>query len=130
MIWCEPGTFMMGSSVIEIGRELNDRGGKMWDETWGNSIVSSNANYNWDGFYSTGKDFKQTRNIGQYARNPWGFFDMHGNVVEFWNDWMGEYPTGAVTDPAGSSSPSRRVRRGGSWELYAHGVRSAKRSGD
>ena len=42
----------------------------------------------------TGNDFKQTRDVGQYAANPWGFFDMHGNVWEWTADWyQAAYPT-------------------------------------
>ena len=48
-----------------------------------------NANYNWDGGATTGNDFKQTRGVGQYAANPWGFFDMHGSVWEWTADWYG-----------------------------------------
>ena len=61
----------------------------------GATIASSNANYNWDGGGNDGNDFKQTRDVGQYAANPWGFFDMHGNARE----WC--CPTGTgLTRPA------------------------------
>ncbi|MEC9123447.1 MAG: SUMF1/EgtB/PvdO family nonheme iron enzyme, partial [Verrucomicrobiota bacterium] len=48
------------------------RAGTTTAYSWGNTIASSNANYNWDGVYNTGSDFKQTRDVGQYAANPWG----------------------------------------------------------
>jgi formylglycine-generating enzyme required for sulfatase activity len=98
--------------------------------SWGNDINSSRANYNWDGGGTTGNDFKQTRDVGQYAANPWGFFDMHGNVWEWTADWYdATYPTGnPVIDPVGPTSGSFRVTRGGSWydETY---LRSAMRNG-
>ena len=106
------------------------RAGTTTAYSWGATIVSSNANYNWDGGATTGNDFKQTRDVGQYAANPWGFFDMHGNVWEWTADrYQAAYPTGnPVIDPTGPASGSSRVRRGGSWTNDGPYLRSAKRT--
>ena len=87
------------------------RAGTTTAYSWGATIASSNANYNWDGGANDGNDFKQTRDVGQYAANPWGFFDMHGNVWEWTADWyQAAYPTGnPVVDPTGPASGSLRV---------------------
>jgi len=99
--------------------------------SWGDDINSSRANYNWDGDYNTGVDFKQTRDVAQYSANPWGFFDMHGNVWEWTADRYGaNYPAGnPLVDPTGEASGSLRVLRGGSWYNAGSGLRSAKRHG-
>ena len=53
--------------------EYASRAGTTTAYSWGNDINSSLANYNWDGGSNDGNDFKQTRDVGQYAANPWGF---------------------------------------------------------
>jgi formylglycine-generating enzyme required for sulfatase activity len=100
--------------------------------SWGDDINASRANYNWDGGATDGNDFKQTRDVGQYAANQWGFFDMHGNVWEWTADWYGAtYPTGnPLVDPTGEASGSNRVLRGGSWSSAGSILRSAKRYGN
>jgi formylglycine-generating enzyme required for sulfatase activity len=75
------------------------RAGTTTAYSWGNDINSSRANYNWDGGATTGIDFKQTRDVGMYDPNPWGFFDMHGNVWEWVYDWRADYPSGSQTEP-------------------------------
>ena len=87
------------------------RAGTTTAYSWGNTIASSNANWN------HGADPNQTVDVGQFSANPWGFFDMHGNVWEWTADWyQAAYPTGnPVADPSGPASGSYRVVRGGSW---------------
>jgi formylglycine-generating enzyme required for sulfatase activity len=106
------------------------RAGTTTAYSWGATIASSNANYNWDGGANDGSDFKQTRDVGQYAANPLGFFDMHGNVWEWTADWyQAAYPTGnPVVNPTGPASGSNRVKRGGSWINDGATLRSAKRN--
>jgi len=96
------------------------RAGTTTAYSWGVDINSSDANYN--------SNIGQTADVGQYSANPWGFFDMHGNVWEWTADWYAAYSSGAQTDPEGPATGSRRVLRGGS--LYDPGaiLRSAARS--
>ena len=103
------------------------RAGTTTTYPWGNDINSSLANYNWDGAHNSGNDFKETRDVGQYVANPWGFFDMQGNVWEWVSDWKANYLTGAQTDPEGPASGSHRCKRGGSWHDFGANLRSARR---
>ena len=80
------------------------RAGTTTKFSWGDSIAGTNANYSSSGYW-------HTRDVGLYAANPWGFFDMHGNVSEWTTDWYNAtYPTGdPVIDPSGPASGSVRV---------------------
>ena len=67
--------------------------------------------------------------VGSYLPNPWGLYDMHGNVREWTLDWWGASTgsTAAVTDPVGPAMGSECVNRGGSWDNHARNCRSAIR---
>jgi surface protein len=98
------------------------RAGTTTAYSWGDDINSTRANCNASGI-------NQTRDVGQYAANSWGFFDMHGNVHEWVFDrYESAYPTGSVSNPSGpSSSSGTRVHRGSSWPSHTALPRSARR---
>ena len=96
------------------------RAGTTTAYSWGDDGNASLGNSNQSGF-------SQTRDVGQYAPNAWGFFDMHGNIWEWVMDWKGNYLNGPQTDPTGPNSGSQRVSRGGSWQAGTAFLRSASR---
>jgi len=70
-----------------------------------------------------------TKPIGEKMPNPWGLYDMHGNVLEWCQDWFGSYSSNAVDDPTGPAKGSKRILRGGKWSGHASHCRSARRLG-
>ena len=75
-----------------------------------------------------GNSGRQTHPVGTKLPNPWGLYDMHGNVFEWCQAWYSDsLPGGSVTDPQGASSGTSRALRGGSWNDSAGVCRSAYR---
>ena len=73
---------------------------------------------------------RRTHPIKQKQANELGLYDMSGNVMEWCQDWYGNYSSSAQTNPKGPASGSRRVYRGGGWCLNAGRCRVSFRYGN
>jgi uncharacterized protein (TIGR02996 family) len=67
--------------------------------------------------------------VGRYPPNPFGLFDMNGNVWEWCLDFYSAayYKRSGRTDPPGPRRGTTRVLRGGDWSSPAGLARSADR---
>ena len=75
--------------------------------------------------------FKFTAPVGSYSPNPFGLYDMAGNVAEWVEDWMGYsyYRSSPKNDPKGPTPQDIKVMRGGGWLNNPGFLRSANRTG-
>jgi sulfatase modifying factor 1 len=106
------------------------RAGTTTPFSFGENITPEQVNYNGNHPYAGGAKgvyCQQTVPVGSLPANPWGLYEMHGNVWEWCADWYGDYPTTPQVDPCGAASGDARVLRGGSWLNFGWFVRSACR---
>ncbi|MGH6814968.1 MAG: SUMF1/EgtB/PvdO family nonheme iron enzyme [Hyphomicrobiaceae bacterium] len=102
---------------------------------WGSSISTAQANYNGNFTYGNGSkgEYRQrTLPVGSFEPNPWGLYQVHGNVREWCEDnWHDNYQ-GAPEDGSvwQGGNTSLRVVRGGSWFDVPRVLRAAFRNGD
>ncbi len=74
----------------------------------------------------------KTAEAGSRKPNPWGIYDMYGNVAEWCNDIFAAdyYKSSPASDPRGPKSGKERVLRGGSWNEPEEFFSSAMRAMD
>jgi len=106
------------------------RAGTTTPFSFGETITPEQVNYDGNVPYADEKKGwcrEKTVTVKSLPANPWGLYEMHGNVWEWCADWYDDYPSTPVTDPTGSDTGSSRVLRGGSWSNHGWRIRSANR---
>ena len=117
-----------GRLPTEAEWEYACRAGTATQFHWGDDEVKA-ADYAW-----YGEDWEKgsTHAVGEKLPNPWGLYDMTGNVWEWGQDIWHENYQGAPTNGSAwetGGEKGRRVIRGGSWSSIPEALRSAYRSG-
>jgi formylglycine-generating enzyme required for sulfatase activity len=142
----DPAVFITWGDVQDLVSKLNQAAGKAlfrlpseaeWEyacragtsSRWSFGDAESQlGQYAWYGPWYPGNEY--ARSVGGRLANPWGLYDMHGNVAEWVQDWFGPYGNAAQADPRGPSAGSFRVARGGSFAFPQADTRSANRYSD
>lgn len=96
----------------------------------GDSLTSKQA------YFGVEKNNSDSRNVklnigalpvGSFPPNPFGLYDMHGNIGELCSDWYGEYNLEEKSNPKGPETGQQKVLRGGGFWVSALQCRSASR---
>ena len=143
--WEDAGNFVQRLSKQESARSYRLPSESEWEYAcragtttaywFGDALNGDRANI--DGNYPFGTDKKgpyrqKTTVVDTFPANPFGLYDMHGNVWEWCIDWYDAeyYKRSPVEDPVNKIESQYRVLRGGSWSNSARSCRSAYRSRD
>lgn len=120
--------------LTEAEWEYAARAGTTTEYHFGDRITADQVNYNanqtWNGS-PKGTYRRQTTDVGTFPANPWGLFDVHGNVWEWCQDAWDEkiYAKSPDRDPVcNNDQTSDSVVRGGSWVSDPRYCRAAYRS--
>ncbi len=110
------------------------RGGTQTYFCFGDSLSPTQANFDGQfpfGNHPAARGLKKTTPVGSFPPNPFGLYDIHGNVWEWCADWLSGlyYQISPQRDPRGPSQGKYRVVRGGSWRNQAITCRSSYRNG-
>lgn len=133
LVWLSRKTAKTYRLPSEAEREYATRAGTTTPFWWGTSITTSQANYRGTEIYGDdgvrGEFRNQSLPVDSFAPNPWGLYQVHGNVSEWTEDCWHDNYIDAPTDGGAWISPdcNKHVRRGGSIGSPPSALRSASR---
>jgi formylglycine-generating enzyme required for sulfatase activity len=132
LAWLSRKTGKTYRLLTEAEWEYVARAGTTTAFWWGNSITPQQANYDASVSYAgspIGTKGGKTVEVGRYAPNAFGLYDVHGNVEEWVEDCWNVGYAGAPSEGSAwtSGDCAERVVRGGAWEMDPQYSRSANR---
>ena len=129
--------------LSEAEREYVTRAGTTTPFWWGSSITTKQANFNGivthdfevltgksDGGNAYGEYRGRTVPVDNFAPNPWGLYQVHGNIGEWVEDCWNDNYNGAPADGSSwlAGNCDLRVVRGGNFAKEAWDIRAASRA--
>ncbi len=129
--WLSKKTGKLYRLLSESEWEYVARAGTKTPFWWGSSISTEQANYDGSAYGGgeKGQYRQKTVPADMFEPNAWGLYQVHGNAFEWledcWNETYQYAPSDDWVRLAGNCS--RRVRRGGAWNVPAKMLRSAYR---
>jgi formylglycine-generating enzyme required for sulfatase activity len=107
------------------------RGGTTTAFSVGDKLGPKDAHFASPGAFGKSGGSGHTSPVGKTPANPFGLYDMHGNVQEWVSDWFDEYyyHDSPPDDPPGPEQGTLKVVRGGCWTAFSSDCRSAARRG-
>ncbi|MEC9096890.1 MAG: formylglycine-generating enzyme family protein [Planctomycetota bacterium] len=122
-------TGMTVSLPTEAQWEYACRAGSTTNFSFGDEL-SKLIDYGWYGGKNAGQKEDYAHRVGQLKPNPWGLYDMHGNVWEFCSDWYDKdyYSRSPSVDPENTTETDLRCLRSGSFHSHPTVSRSAQRA--
>jgi formylglycine-generating enzyme required for sulfatase activity len=130
--WLSARTGATYRLLSEAEREYVARAGTTTAFWWGSAIEPHQANFSSAVPFADGErdaHIDRTVPVGSFAPNPWGLYDVHGNVYEWvedcWNATYAEAPADGSAWTAGNCGA--RVLRGGAWNRPPSALRAGAR---
>jgi len=132
--WLSVETGQVYRLPTEAEWEYACRAGTVTAFWWGNDIHPGLANYDGNHTYRNGRKGEYRRKtvpVRSFEANPWGLYQMHGNVWEWtgsaWDASYGGTEQDYLSKNNANYQEAPRVLRGGSWDDFPRRVRSANR---
>jgi formylglycine-generating enzyme required for sulfatase activity len=132
--WLSSKTGKSYRLLSEAEWEYACRAGTTASFWWGSSISTEQANYDGNFTFGGGKEGEhrqRTLPVKSFQPNPWGLYQVHGNVWEWCEDFWNETHEGAPSDglARATGDSAFRALRGGSWRDVPVNLRAASRIG-
>lgn len=129
-----PVEMVSWDDVMLLIEKLNKNGGKFrlpteaeWEYACRAGSSGPYAGNRDNTTWHSGNSGRSSHPVKTKLPNPWGFYDMNGNILEWCSDWFQEDYSKDTLDPKGPTSENYKVQRGGQFSGRIRHSRAADR---